>query len=330
MNLHFKERLLSSLPERKIFALARFARSFGTDFYGSLHEAAEYCGMKKPPFVPRGMWLHGVYYPWWLISRSYVTNLCPISAPCWVARQDEASFLLRKGQRLARAIGMPFIYARCAPVERIPGSLLVMPAHSGDDYRPQSDTRDYISQILAIKGRFSFVAACVSSACIRNGLWVDEFKNAGIHVIEGAMNHDANSLLRMKTLLLHFEFVTSNDLGSCHAYAASLGCKPSIWGTSVRHPPLSDVAMLEEIRKDGTALPFGEEWNEKGRSHLPTMFVHPWEAQDHSKWGNAVIGSENKLSKEELRRTFRWTPPFILVARLRQFFRKQRANFRSP
>jgi len=52
------------LPAVSEFTLRRWDETFGTDFYGALHVAADYCGFRDiPPYFP-GAWQHGVMPPW--------------------------------------------------------------------------------------------------------------------------------------------------------------------------------------------------------------------------------------------------------------------------
>src|SRR5262249_53943 len=109
--------------------------SINIEFYGASAVAAEYCGFQCPPKPPRGYWQHGWGAKQWLKFDS--PRLCFGTVDLkgkndyhWVGRRDEEDLLHRHGYKHVRAIGLPIVYVPRKEIVRVPGSLLVMPAHS--------------------------------------------------------------------------------------------------------------------------------------------------------------------------------------------------------
>src|ERR1051326_4592435 len=100
-------------------------------FYGADVNAAEYCGLKNTPEVP-GVWQHGWTPSYWrpIHPDMVMGETTNPHATYFVARKDEEHFLKGFDYPNVKAIGLPIIYARRRKVQRRPGSLLVMPAHS--------------------------------------------------------------------------------------------------------------------------------------------------------------------------------------------------------
>ena len=202
--------------------------------------------------------------------------------PCYVARKDDEEYLRENGYSHAQAIGLPIVYTEEQPVERIQNSLLIMPAHtsSASGILPNIQNQSYIDALQKIFSSFSLVVACVSPACISNGLWTQLFSDHGIEVIAGANFKDQNGLRRMRALLSTFDYITTNTFGSHLAYGAYFGAKVSIYGPfQNRH---ADSMYNEPYYREYPHLltPSIEGGNEpKLREHYPELFVdHPHDA----------------------------------------------------
>ena len=211
--------------------------STNIEFYGASVAAARYCGFERPPKAPRGYWMHGWGPKQWLEFDSPILYFGPVDLKGkndyhWVSRLDEANLLRRHGYKNVRAIGLPIVYApRCKEVVRRPGSLLVMPAHSGDDSTSEWKLEEYAEDIARIRHGFSEVWICIHPSCWEHGYWVEAFKKRGFPLVQGALYTDRNALERLYRLLSSFEYVTTNGTGSHIAYAAYFGAKVSIYGT---------------------------------------------------------------------------------------------------
>lgn len=299
----------TGLPPVSEIRLRSWRESFGGDYYGALQVAANYCGLHKvPPHFP-GSWQHGVWPPWWQVQPEIIVYDAPKSANCLVARKDEVAYLKAAGYRRVQAIGLPIIYTHPSGLQRMPNSLLVMPTHTlaSDVLRPS--TKQYFLEIASIKDRFDVVAACVSPLCLEKGLWISEFTEKGIEVVRGAGIADTNALNRMRALFEKFEYVTTNGYGSHVFYALYFGAKVSIWGTPTPAP-------RENYLKDGgcSAYPeaidklLSEETKRKGEEFIGPLRVDPWIGVQNVDLGKFMLGHANKLSPEEMRAAFGWTP----------------------
>ena len=306
--------LNARLPPVSELMLKPWSQSFGGDYYGALQVAADYCGLRQvPPRFP-GSWQHGTWPPWQKIQPEVVVYNAPKSLRCFVARQDEVSFLSTVGYRKVQAIGLPIIYTQPSGLQRIPNSLLVMPTHSLASDVLSPSTEQYVHEVASIKNRFSFVAACVSAYCIAKGLWVSQFEKQGIQVIRGAGIDDVNALKRMRALFDTFEYVTTDSYGSHVYYALYFGAKVSIWGTAT-------PVLRENVLSDGAWTPYpeavdkllSEETDRKGEVYLGPLRVNPWIGSQDVEVSKFMLGHDNKLSPDEMRSAFGWTPLNVLV-----------------
>jgi hypothetical protein len=287
-----------------------------TDNYGGLHVAAAYCGLPRVPQIPIGVWQHGCQTPWQQVQPEVVVYRAPREERCWVGRVDEVKYLQAAGYARVRAIGLPIIYTADPRVTRIPGSLLVMPCHAmrWDKFGKDQFER-YVAQIQSIAGRFKQVVACVSPTCLANGFWAPQFQAAGIPVVCGAAANDANALRRMRTLFEAFDYVTTHDYGSHVVYGLAFGARVSIWGDRI---PIT----REQLLQDATWAPFpaavdrflSGETERKADESLQRYRVEPWKAVRDIAWGRRMIGDDNKVSPEQMRTLFRWTPARRVVA----------------
>ena len=287
-----------------------------TDNYGGLHVAAAYCGLRRVPQIPVGVWQHGCQTPWQQVQPEVLVYRAPRAERCWVARADEVKYLQAAGYAHVRAIGLPIVYAPDTPASRVAGSLLVMPCHAmrWDKFGADQFER-YVAQIQSIAGHFERVVACVSPTCLASGFWAPQFQAAGIPVVRGAAANDANALRRMRTLFETFDYVTTNDYGSHVVYGLAFGAKVSIWGERI---PIT----REQALQDATWAPFpaaldrylSEETEREAEKSLHRYRVEPWKAVQDVAWGRWMIGYDNKVSPDHLRELFHWTPARCAVA----------------
>lgn len=315
--------LSTRLPPVLEFNTRHWSKAYGGDYYGSLHVAAEYCGLRKVPSIFSFNWQHGVMAPWWKIQPEIIVFLAPRSLMSFVARQDEANYLSEAGYSKVRAIGLPIIYTKSSGLQKISGSLLVMPtrSHPLDEQAPSCDK--YVEQIASIKGKFSRIVACVSPTCIEKGIWAPQFEAQGIEVVSGAGTSDANALRRMRALFESFEFMTTDSFGSHVPYALYFGAKVSIWGE-----PTSNYR--ENVFKDPTWAPFpgavdklfSEETRQKAEKYLGSLRVDPCIGVQDINLGKWLVGHDNKLSPSELRLCFGWTPLRIMLDSIEQAARR--------
>lgn len=275
--------------------------------YGAGKIAAEYCRLHVIPRQIRGHWQHGWVPEFLAVDPRLVANQA-VQYPkhCWVARKDQEAYLQKHGFN-ARAIGLPIAYVPDVSHVRKPNSLLVMPAHSLDPTTHTWGFADYAEAIERIRSEFDVAVACVHPACAKKKYWVKEFQQLGIPIILGAELTDRNSLVRIKSLMSQFEFVTTNTCGSSIAYACAFGAKLSIYGPYCEY-------RVEDFARDRF---FGENpgllekvlsllTESAVRTHFPSLFCHPKEAVLRTEWGLHQIGFSNRISAKEMKQLFNW------------------------
>lgn len=311
------------LPPVKRFVASKWEEYCGSDFYGALHVAARYIGLKAPPGQFFGVWQHGCVPPWQQVQPEMCIYCAPKNWPCWVAREDEVDYLRKGGYQDVRAVGLPIVYTEATGVSRTPNSLLIMPMHAipGDIYSRDSD--QYLSELCKFRNYFDVIVACISGRCMDSGLWTKYFEWAGIPVVRGASIDDLNSLQRMRTLFESFDFVTTNAFGSHVPYALNFGARVSIFGWS---EPYTTSYLLRDAlwaRYPSAAERFTSAATLSQRNDkIGHLFREPHTGlQDHSL-GFELIGGQNKLEPKELMKAFNWTAQKGLRHGVRAIFKK--------
>lgn len=282
--------------------------------YGADWLTAAYCGFRRPPTPPPGIWQHG-----WLPATGNFDPAAVIGGYndyrsvketelFWVARQDQEEYLVSHGYRKTKAIGLPIVYLPAKSIDRIPGTLLVMPVHSLEYTNHSWNFDEYVDAISQIRDRFSNVVVCVHPSCWKRGYWVDAFRKQGIHVVQGARGDDRNGLLRLQVLLGSFEFMTTNGFGSHIAYAAYLGAKVSIYGpyAELGKNDYSNTELYQECPH--ILEPMLELTSETAlRQNYPFFFCDPERASEKQAWGAKEVGLPSRATPTELRSLFGWT-----------------------
>lgn len=266
----------------------------------------------KLPFTPRSFayWLHG----WNSAPVAFIEQFgMPYCGQYLVHTTSESNFLVSKGFN-ATAVGSPFLYTTAAikkrPVKRLSDSLLIMPPHGMLYTTEVWNEKRYIEYIAAIKDQFEYVAVCISPSDIEKGIWVSNFSKLEIPIIKGAAMHDANALIRMRTLFELFEFVTTNSIGSHVAYAAYSGAKVSFWGDYVYHT--TDSLKDDVVFASNKA--FLEYWvyhcSEKSvRDRFDFLFcTHPRMAVTEIDHAASWLGANNIVSALMIAKLLGWFP----------------------
>ena len=300
-----------SLPPVSHYSPHDWGDGLGSDYYGALQVAETYCGIRRIRNILPGIWQHGCVPPWQQVQPEMVIYGARRNARCWVARKDEEAYLRGNGYLNVKAIGLPITYTRETGVQRVRGSLLIMPMHCIPFDEKANDFEQYVAATAELAPNFDLVAACVSGRCIDNGLWARHFEKCGIPVIRGATFDDSNSLSRMRTLFEMFEHVTTDRYGSHVAYALYLGAKVSIWGPS-------EALTREYFLRDGLWRRFpdaidrliSDENVRESEKLLGRFRVHPSNGIIDRELGAHLVGHDNRLLPEDLQREFRWQLPF--------------------
>ena len=274
--------------------------------YGAIETAARYAGVAIRPESFDASWDHGCARPWTPLSGSVMCCGAPewTRLPVIAWRDDVARRFSRDGARDVRLAGAPILYADDGPVQRIPGSLLVMPMHTlpGERLEDRSFLQHYADDVARHAGSYSTVVASIHSSCVSNGMWIQEFKSHSIPVILGASWADVNALVRMRRLFSSFESMTTNGWGSHVAYALAFGCRVSI------HGPAPEINR-EQLLRDETWRRSPKDLDEvlqaaAERRDLAYLADHcrpPDAAVADVEKGRFLIGADHQLSRTEMK-----------------------------
>jgi FkbM family methyltransferase len=315
------------LPERA------YRDTYGS--YGDQHAAAKYCGLAEAPYSMNGEWQHGWIGPERNIhpefavggdGRSYERRK---GATFYVAREDQVDYLKSRGYEHVHAVGLPIVYVAKPALERVPGSLLVMPAHSLPETKEQWDADAYAAYVRAIATRFAKVCLCVHKTCAEKGNWAPAFKGLGIHIVEGAEERDQNSLLRMAMLFSQFEFLTSNAYGSHLVYASYFGCKTSVSGPRPSWKR-RDYENVPFYKNAPDVLDIVDQWNSTDHwsTVYPQFLREPWEATLQQEWAAWQLGEQCRKSPRQLRKLFGWDFAGYAVHLARRVMAMPRGSYR--
>lgn len=200
----------------------------GVDRYGFSSVLAARCGRR---WVPRSFanWVHG----WiWADEPSAELLACaklPRDVTMVVRSEIEKSALVYEGFKDVRVGGLPFAYVKRQHKFRHDDSLLAFPPHSAEAERVTADQSEYLDYLENLRKDFDSIFISVYYLDLHGPLH-KAAEARGLRVVQGARPDDANSLLRVRSLLDSFAYVTSNVMGSHMLYALFSGCKFSFSG----------------------------------------------------------------------------------------------------
>jgi hypothetical protein len=294
--------LFPVLPKIGSMAVASVLENGWSAHYGALEVASRYSGF----VLPRGqrfnaVWVHGCVVPSEIISPQVL--ICGATRaheiPVYVGRSDECLYLKEKGYQDVRPIGVPIVYTEPSAYRREKGSLLIMPTHTlvGAKFQDKLPFSLYVHQLEEHLRFFKRVVVCLHPACIENGLWVDEFRRAGVQMITGAATNDSNALCRMRGLLEQFEYVTTNGWGSHVAYALAFGSKVSIFGSKPNNSR-ENLFVDPAWQADPSALEvaLSERFDPSSDPLLSKFHLTPPDAFSDVELGRWLLGVDHKLS----------------------------------
>jgi hypothetical protein len=298
----FKNKILLTLPDIKPSKLR-----CEPDCYGISRLISRKLHLQFTPlsFVN---WLHA----WFSLDLEYVEQFGMDSTKKYlVATEKHENFLKSRGKN-AKAIGAPYVYVKILDdlkITRNPGSLLVMPPHGLSYTTEKFDEAKYVQVINELKKDFKDVVVCIHPSCIDKNHWVKSFNKIGIPFIVGANLADKNSLIRMHRIFQHFEFVTTNKIGSHVAYAAYSGCKVSIYGDyeEFKDDDLKNDLLYKaypHVLKHN--LHSGSEKKIREKYHF--LFTHPKDAIDLIDWAAIELGEKYRLPLYKLPYHLGWLP----------------------
>jgi hypothetical protein len=303
--------ILQNLPPENV--------SPGGGAYGCRRQLSLYCGFKEIPWQGKlttsgDNWQHGWLPPHYNTHHEIIamginggTYKHRETTRYFVARQDQVDYLKECGYKDVHAIGLPFVYTRDPLVERIPGSLLVLPVHSIEGSHHDRQQKEYAQYIDSIRHRFSTVWISIHPNDLKKGYWVSDFQEKEFPFVTGASFKDSHSLDRMRQLFSTFEFVTTNGFGSHLAYASFCGAKVSICGP-FEEDKLEDLKDLNFASNEPEAIRLlaSAKSQKEIRKHFGSFFLDPWDAVPRQAWAREQLGFHNIRPRSETKRLLGW------------------------
>lgn len=298
------------------------------NFYGAAKMVADRLGIKNPP-TSYVSWAHG----WRAEEILYANQLaydCHIGIkgqpndkitipahkrrPYLVPTKAQEALLRENGFPDTRAVGLPFVYVDPDPtVKRIPGSLLVMPAHVlAHMEEGRTDEIQYLEYIKSIAHQFSRVVFCINLGCLGSGLWINNLEKYGFDYLFGAGMMDQMALFRMRRLFDTFEYMTSNGIGSHFIYAGLCGVKVSLAGPM--HTTPADIFKNEPEwqdpeRRKTYLMTHQLLQQDRLQARFPWLYTDPITSKPCVEWAKEETGYDNKVSFETLAQLFGWIGP---------------------
>ncbi|MEO5338917.1 MAG: hypothetical protein H7837_00160 [Magnetococcus sp. MYC-9] len=294
------------------------------NYYGAARMVADRLGIKDPP-VSYVSWKHGwipeIMYVQQLAADSHIgvnghpdaTVILPAhkKRPYLVGVKAQETLLQENGFPDSKAVGLPFSYVERDPaVQRVPGSLLVMPTHvlTGNTV-VRADEIEYLEYIQSIAHLFSRVVFCVNLGCLSNGLWINNLEKYGFDYVWGAGMMDQMALFRMRRIFDTFEYMTSHGMGSHVVYAGLCGVKVSLAGPLDHCPQDMNKnipAWRDEEQRKGLIHAARVLQHDYLKKRYPWLYTEPNQGVECVEWAKEEIGYHNKVSFEELAQLFGW------------------------
>lgn len=314
--------MLDGLPES-----VTFRPRFNAAFYGALHVAAQYAGIEAPAIAPPISWQHGWIAPYRQTSPVIVT-MSPLlhSYTHLVGREDEEMYLASHDIQ-AKAVGLPYAYAldvQQFDVRRIPGSLLIMPAHSSrlKLVSGQDAVDAFITTATRMAKEYEYVVVCLHAEDVRARTplmsWCRNFT-----CIEGASVDDASALWRMRHLFSLFETVWTDSEGSHVPMALASGSRVAVFDGG----PDQEYNSVAREPHDG----FGSSREAKTKwfqENAPWLYRSPLDAALDVAWGDQQIGRRHTLKPTELIEILGWNRrPVMLRATAQLLHDRARRRF---
>ncbi|AXA33397.1 hypothetical protein [Francisella adeliensis] len=248
-------------------------------------------------------WEHG----WLFTELKYVPqikkNLRDHISVTLVAKTSHQEFLNSKDIN-SIAVGLPFAYVN------------------------NFDETTYIKEIQKIKNDFNLIVVCIHQDCVDKGFWINSFEKIGVPFIIGSKGEDANGLLRVNRILKHFEYMTTNTMGSHVLYASYAGCKVSVYGTyqSINKADYRDDPFYKNNRDllDHNVEQYKYEIISNKFSFL---FTSPKNAKKNLLWAKKEIGEKNMVSLDVFCAIFQVAEQAYILAKEKALMHSKEIEF---
>ncbi len=216
-------------------------------------------------------------------------------------------------------IGAPFLYLPPLdkPIEAEPKSLLVMPTHGWEKCRLEHDFELYARNIAEIEKEFRSITVCLYWFEFQEARYRRPFEERGYRVItSGQRDKNPAFLHDLRRLLLGYEYISSNRVGTATFYALHLGRKFFTHG-----PP---VGIEQRIDRTGMLY---DAWQSR---EYPNLVWKNFRDEALPDLGGSELGVSFLRTKEDLLEHFLWRPEkrSALLARVEahQQMMRQRAR----
>ena len=293
MNPQFLEKIL---PKKELKEVKH-----EIEFYGAAKVLSEYVGWSWSPEKSKiKYWLHG----WMYKNQKHVRQIKfwgEKNEPYFCHTKAQERFLKNQSHNLTKAIGAPFVYVPAQNIEKIQGSILLMPPHCTKNSPQKYNENAFLDSILPVLSDFKYIFACVTPDDAEQGNWIHELKKRKINILEGATLYDQNALYRMRMIFEMFDVILAPNLGSHFPYAGLCGCRLS-WFGDYEYPKKADFKDDPFYQRYPEILKYEIEENLSGylERTYSKLRLSPGEARSHRVWSEEQLGINYKQKPEKI------------------------------
>ncbi len=252
-------------------------------------------------------WVHGwIYNEHKFIDKFNISQYYPHLKI--VADELQANFVKKHGVDNVVAAGYPYIYIDDNPnIKRFKNSLLIMPPKNSRDILTRWDEDEFINNIKNLKKDFENIFFCIDQVSIKNKMWIEKLKKNKFNFIVGADSRDSNSLLRMKIIFKHFEYVHSPTIGSAIVYAAYDGCKVSLSENYLEYS-LAEYKNhpLYETNKEFVEYEIYSRSKDYIKKKFSFLFKDPLKSEYLNEWAENELGLKFRYNISEIPKLLGW------------------------
>lgn len=280
----------------------------GVDRYGFSSVLAKRCG-RRIGLRSFANWVHG-----WVWHDKPTDKLLgcaglPHDVTIIACNEVEKLALVDASFRDVRLGGLPFAYIPRQHTSRFADSLLAFLPHSFESGKVTFDQDNYLDYLESLSPDFEAIYISIYHLDMGGAMHKAALAR-GLRVIQGARPDDANSLLRMRSILDSFTFVTSNCMGSHMLYALFAGCRFSFCGPFYGY---DESFFLRNGNPDVLSTDLSRQFVELQsepyiRERFGRFFVnHPRMGVQDVKFAEEEIGMRFVMSPEQIEDALGWS-----------------------